>query len=100
MARCSCRSARPLAVPGARAGRDRHDVTLGTRRLPLCVYADGERVAVFAPEGRGDVREVDVIAHAGEGAADGGRLTAPMPGKVIAFLAKAGDAWHAASRWR
>jgi 3-methylcrotonyl-CoA carboxylase alpha subunit len=35
---------------------------------------------------------VDPIAHAGEGAAEGGRLTAPMPGKVVAFLAQAGDA--------
>src|SRR5205085_12482814 len=26
-----------------------------------------------------------------DGATEGGRLTAPMPGKVIAFLAKAGD---------
>ena len=26
-----------------------------------------------------------------DGAVEGGRLTAPMPGKVIAFLARAGD---------
>ena len=38
------------------------------------------------------VHEIDAIAHAGEGAGEAGRLTAPMPGKVIAFLAKAGDA--------
>ena len=36
------------------------------------------------------VHEVDVIAHAGDSAADVGRLTAPMPGKVIAFLTVAG----------
>jgi 3-methylcrotonyl-CoA carboxylase alpha subunit len=72
-------------------GGDRHDVTLGERRLRLSVYAHGEHVAVFAPEGRGDVREVDDIAHAGEGAAAGGQLTAPMPGKLIAYMAKPGD---------
>jgi 3-methylcrotonyl-CoA carboxylase alpha subunit len=33
-----------------------------------------------------------MIAHAGDSAAEGGRLTAPMPGKLIAFLAQAGDA--------
>jgi 3-methylcrotonyl-CoA carboxylase alpha subunit len=55
------------------------------------VYVDGERVAVFAPEGSVVVREVDAIAHAGDAAADGGSLTAPMPGKVVAYLAKAGD---------
>jgi len=79
----------PLQV--RRSGRDRHDVTLGERRLTLSVYAHGEQVTVFAPEGRGDVREVDDIAHAGEGAAAGGQLTAPMPGKLIAYLAKPGE---------
>jgi 3-methylcrotonyl-CoA carboxylase alpha subunit len=35
---------------------------------------------------------VDVIARAGEGTApSGGRLTAPMPGKLIALHVKAGD---------
>ena len=73
-------------------GADGHDVTVGERRWSLTVYAVGEQVSVFAPEGSGVVHEIDLIAHAGEGAAEGGRLTAPMPGKVIAFLAKAGDA--------
>ena len=72
-------------------GGAHHDVTLGARRLPLSVYVHGEQVAVFAPEGRGDVREVDDIAHAGEGASTGGQLTAPMPGKLIAYMAKPGD---------
>jgi 3-methylcrotonyl-CoA carboxylase alpha subunit len=72
-------------------GGDRHDATLGTRRLALDVYVHGEQVTVFAPEGRADLREVDDIAHAGEGAADGGQLTAPMPGKLIAYLAKPGE---------
>jgi 3-methylcrotonyl-CoA carboxylase alpha subunit len=73
-------------------GDDRHDVTLGARRWTLAVYAEGERITVFAPEGTLALQEVDAIAHAGEGAAPGGRLTAPMPGKVVALLAKAGDA--------
>ncbi|HSC01372.1 MAG TPA: biotin/lipoyl-containing protein, partial [Burkholderiaceae bacterium] len=72
-------------------GGDRHDATLGARRLTLDVYVHGEQVTVFAPEGRADLREVDDIAHAGEGAADGGQLTAPMPGKLIAYLAKPGE---------
>jgi 3-methylcrotonyl-CoA carboxylase alpha subunit len=54
-------------------------------------YAQGERVAVFAPQGSAVLTEVDLIAHAGDGPAEGGRLTAPMPGKLVAFLAKAGD---------
>ncbi len=69
----------------------RHDVRLGERRLRLAVHRQGERVAVFAPEGSAVVREFDAIAHAGEGAVEAGRLTAPMPGKVVAFLARAGE---------
>ena len=73
-------------------GGQQHDLNLGDRRLRLTVYAQGERVAVFAPEGSAVLRQIDAIAHAGEGAAELGRLTAPMPGKVIAFLAQPGDA--------
>jgi 3-methylcrotonyl-CoA carboxylase alpha subunit len=73
-------------------GNDLHDVTLGDRRWTLAVYAQGERITVFAPEGTLALQEVDALAHAGEGAAPGGRLTAPMPGKLVAFLAKAGEA--------
>jgi len=37
------------------------------------------------------VTEVDPLAQAGDGAAEGGRLTAPMPGKVVSFLTQVGD---------
>jgi len=70
---------------------ERYDVTLGERRVALSVYAHGERVAVFAPEASAIVQEIDPIAHAAD-APEAGRLTAPMPGKVIAFLAQPGDA--------
>ncbi len=73
-------------------GDGRHDVVIGSRRVRLAVYRDGERLAVFAPEGSALVTEIDLIAHAGDHAGEGGRLTAPMPGKVIALHAKAGDA--------
>jgi len=46
---------------------------------------------VFAESGSALVSEHDPIAHAGDGAAEGGRLTAPMPGKVVSYLAAAGD---------
>ena len=73
-------------------GADRHEIMVDGRRWVIDVYASGEQLSVYAPEGSGVALEVDLIAHAGEGGAEGGRLTAPMPGKVIAFLAKAGDA--------
>ncbi len=69
-----------------------HDVTLDGRRWTLSVYAAGERVSVFAPEGAATLHIVDPIAHAAEAAGEGGRLTAPMPGKLIALLARAGEA--------
>jgi len=72
-----------------------HELFLGNgselQRVRVKTYAQGERVAVFAANGSAVLTEVDLIAHAGDGAAEGGRLTAPMPGKLIAFLAQAGD---------
>ena len=77
-------AARPLGGHG-------HDIQLGPQRLRLDVFRRGERVAVFGPEGTAVLRDVDAIAHAGEAAADAGRLSAPMPGKVVAFLASPGQ---------
>ncbi len=70
---------------------DTHDVVLGERRFALTVYVTGQKVSIFTADGSAVVDEIDPIAHAGEGAVEGGRLTAPMPGKVIAFLAQPGD---------
>jgi 3-methylcrotonyl-CoA carboxylase alpha subunit len=79
----------PFEVRGRTA--ERHDVTLGDHRLTLTVYAVGERLTVFSPDAMASVALIDPIAHAGEGASEGGRLSAPMPGKVIAFLAQPGE---------
>jgi len=75
----------------ASRGAGVHDVTLAGQRHVLTVYLTGERYSVFAAAGSATLREIDPIAHAADGAAEGGRLTAPMPGRVIAFLAGAGD---------
>ncbi len=72
--------------------RNRHDVLLGDQRCTLTVYAQGERCAVFAAQGSALVTQIDPVAHAGDHAGEAGRLTAPMPGKVIAFLAQQGEA--------
>jgi 3-methylcrotonyl-CoA carboxylase alpha subunit len=72
-------------------GGGRHDLTLGERRLTLAAYRDGERVAVFAPEGSAVVTEVDRLAHAGDHAGEGGKLTAPMPGKLLQLMVGVGD---------
>jgi 3-methylcrotonyl-CoA carboxylase alpha subunit len=55
------------------------------------VYRQGETAHVFTPIGATRVLCVDRLAHAGESAVEGGRLTAPMPGKVVSFAVQAGD---------
>ena len=79
-----------IAFASEDLGRDRHEVTLDGRRHGLAVYALGEAVAVFGEAGSAWLTEVDLLAHAGE-AADAGGLAAPMPGKVVSFLAKPGE---------
>ena len=70
---------------------DTYDVQLGSQRHTLAVYAQGERYAVFANTGMALLTEIDPLAHAADAAGSGGRLTAPMPGKVVSFLAQVGD---------
>ncbi|OUM00232.1 acetyl/propionyl/methylcrotonyl-CoA carboxylase subunit alpha [Variovorax sp. JS1663] len=62
----------------------------GLRRT-LDVYEEGATTHVFAPEGASRIVALDRLAHAGDAHAEGGRLTAPMPGKVVSFAVKAGD---------
>ncbi len=72
-----------------------HELLLGEglaqQRITVNTYADGEVVAVFCAQGSSLVTEIDVIARAGDGPSEGGRLTAPMPGKLVSFLAQVGD---------
>jgi 3-methylcrotonyl-CoA carboxylase alpha subunit len=60
-------------------------------RIHSQVYAQGELRHVFTPQGAVRISLLDPLAHAGEAAQEGGRLTAPMPGKVVSFAVKAGD---------
>ena len=62
------------------------------QRTRAAVYAQGEVDHVFTPLGATQITAIDLLAHSGESAAEGGRLTAPMPGKVVSFAVKAGDA--------
>ncbi len=62
------------------------------QRTRAAVYTQGEVDHVFTPLGATQITAIDLLAHAGEATAEGGRLTAPMPGKVVSFAVKAGDA--------
>jgi 3-methylcrotonyl-CoA carboxylase alpha subunit len=54
-------------------------------------YRHGEEVHVFAAAGAARITQIDLLAHAGDTAEEGGRLSAPMPGKVVSFAVKPGD---------
>jgi 3-methylcrotonyl-CoA carboxylase alpha subunit len=66
-------------------------IRLGDTALHGTVRRDGELFHVFTGGRHFMLTYHDPMAHAGEVEAAGGRLTAPMPGKVVAILAKAGQ---------
>ena len=66
-------------------------IRLGAAALHGTVRRDGELFHVFTGGRHFVLTYHDPMAHAGEAEAAGGRLTAPMPGKVVAILAKAGQ---------
>jgi 3-methylcrotonyl-CoA carboxylase alpha subunit len=86
-----------LAVGGEEGllvfAREGQAVTLafGGQRLTARLYRRGETVHVFARQGATQITVIDLLAHAGEAHGEAGRLTAPMPGKVVSFAVKAGD---------
>jgi 3-methylcrotonyl-CoA carboxylase alpha subunit len=55
------------------------------------VYAHGDGWHVFADAGQSSLTRVDPLAHTAQDAAAGGKLTAPMPGKLLAFNVSVGD---------
>ncbi len=67
------------------------DVQFAGRRTRASVYASGEMNHVFTPSAATQILAIDLLAHAGVAHAEAGRLTAPMPGKVVSFSVKAGD---------
>jgi 3-methylcrotonyl-CoA carboxylase alpha subunit len=69
----------------------RIDLQFAGQRQVVSVYAQGETEYIFAAHGATEIIEIDLLAHSGEAQAEGGRLTAPMPGKVVSFAVKAGD---------
>jgi len=78
----------PLQFNGSAAG-----ITLryAGQRFTVQVERGGEVAHVFTPRGATQITVLDALAHAGETQAEGGRLTAPMPGKVVSFAVQAGD---------
>ena len=67
------------------------DVRYAGQRQMVRVYSSGELDHVFMARGATQILATDLLAHAGEGVVDLGRLTAPMPGKIVSFSVRAGD---------
>ena len=67
------------------------DLQFAGQRQTVQVWRQGETDHVFCALGATQIVDVDLLAHAGESQSEGGRLTAPMPGKVVSFAVKAGD---------
>ena len=78
----------PLVFSETAAGID---LRFGDERHLAQVFRQGETTHVFAPHGATRILAIDLLAHAGDSQAEGGRLTAPMPGKVLSFAVKNGD---------
>jgi len=78
----------PLVFTAAGQGID---LQFAGQRTLATVYAMGETDHVFTPRGATQIVAIDLLAHAGEEQSEGGRLTAPMPGKVVSFAVQAGD---------
>ena len=66
-------------------------VELGGLRIDATVVAAGERRHVFLQGRSFRLARVDPLYHSGEGQGVEGRLVAPMPGRVVAWIAKPGS---------
>ena len=67
------------------------DVQFAGQRVNMNLYKNGAVAHIFTPYGATQIIVIDALAHAGMAQTEGGRLTAPMPGKVVSFSVKAGD---------
>jgi 3-methylcrotonyl-CoA carboxylase alpha subunit len=81
--------AAPLRYASTPAGA--LDVSWGAQRAIVNLYIKGDIAHVFTAQGATQIVAIDALAHAGDTHGDVGRLTAPMPGKVVSFAVKAGD---------
>jgi len=69
----------------------RYAVRLDGNALQGTVRRDGDLLHVFTGGAHHILSYQDALAHAGEHETAGGRLTAPMPGKVVAIIARDGQ---------
>ena len=61
------------------------------QRQTVNAYEYRDTSYIFTAQGATQIKAIDLLAHAGDNQSEGGRLTAPMPGKVVSFAVKPGD---------
>jgi 3-methylcrotonyl-CoA carboxylase alpha subunit len=81
----------PQALSVATQNGDSYSIKLGEQAAHGTVLRDGDVFHVFSNGAHFQFAWNDPMAHAGETETEGGRLTAPMPGKVVAVLAGKGQ---------
>jgi 3-methylcrotonyl-CoA carboxylase alpha subunit len=67
------------------------EILFSNQRVIAKTYKNSDIVGIFTAKGATQIIAIDLLEHAGETHEEGGRLTAPMPGKVVSFSVKAGD---------
>jgi len=87
----SASSAAPQTLSLAAHNGNDYSIKLGEQATHGTVLRDGDTFHVFANGAHYQLAWNDPMAHAGETESEGGRLTAPMPGKVVAVLASKGQ---------
>jgi 3-methylcrotonyl-CoA carboxylase alpha subunit len=87
-------AAHPLAVVSKHGGEGDGKIAIRLDGVALhgTVRRDGEQLHVFTGGSHTTLHYADPMLHAGEVESAGGRLTAPMPGKVVAVIARNGQA--------
>jgi len=63
----------------------------GSHAFDVRAMLDGETLHLFSANGSQQFGYAPALAHAGDDAEEGGQLTAPMPGKVVALLCGKGE---------
>ncbi len=84
----------PLALTSLVLAGTRLSGLAGGRSVAVSAVFAGETLHLFDAAGHLPLHYEPPLAHAGDDADEGGRLTAPMPGKVIALLVEAGAKVH------
>ncbi len=66
-------------------------IVFSAQRVVAKIYKNNDVVSIFTDRGATQIIAIDLLEHAGEAHEAGGRLTAPMPGKVVSFSVKVGE---------